>query len=140
MPGEVIHLLSERNRYLSQFCVLNRVQIERLKKNNFEQLSEFYLMREQILAIVEKIEHLIHQKAESYNGPIDAQNREKIQSLLTEKDKIIKDIVDQDLAILSSIEKEKTNIITELKVLQKGRKVISSYKSGNRNSKIDEEA
>lgn len=140
MTDEIIHLLSERNRYLSQFSVINKVQIGRLKAGNFEQLSEFYMTREHILAVVEKIELLLSQKLEQSEADISDENRSAVESLLQAKDKIIKDILDQDLEILSTIEQEKTSIISELKTLKKGRKTITAYKSGITNSKLDEEA
>lgn len=140
MTDEIIHLLSERNRYLSQFSVINSVQIKRLKSGNFEQLSEFYMTREHILAVVEKIELLLNQKLEQSEADISNENRAAVESLLHAKDKIIREILDQDLDILSTIEKEKINIISELKTLQKGRKTIDAYKSGINNQKLDEEA
>jgi hypothetical protein len=140
MIEEIIHLLSERNRYLSQFCKLNNVQIGRLKNDNYDQLSEFYLMREQILAVVEKIELLIEQKSEKVTNTLSDEQKKSVQDLLSQKDDIIKDILNQDLDILSSIEVQKSNIISELQTLKRGKKVISSYKSGIKNNKIDEEA
>jgi hypothetical protein len=140
MSDEIIHLLSERNRYLSQFAVINKVQIGRLKVGNFEQLSEFYMTREHILAVVEKIELLLNQKLERSDSDISDENKASVEGLLQAKDKIIKEILDQDLEILSTIEKEKINIISELKTLKKGRETISAYKSGIKTSKLDEEA
>src|SRR6188768_2499332 len=107
MSDAIIHLLSERNRYLSQFSVINKVQIERLKKGNFEQLSEFYMTREHILAVVEKIELLLGQKLENSKSDVSEDNRSSVEGLLLAKDKIIREILDQDLEILSTIEKEK---------------------------------
>ena len=139
MSDEIIHLLSERNRYLSQFSVINKVQIGRLKVGNFEQLSEFYMTREHILAVVEKIELLLGQKLERSSADVSEDNRYSVEGLLQAKDKIIKEILDQDLEILSTIEKEKINILRELKTLKKGRTTISAYKSGMTSSKLDEE-
>jgi hypothetical protein len=139
MSDEIIHLLSERNRYLSQFSVINKVQIERLKNGNFEQLSEFYMTREHILAVVEKIELLLSQKLEQTSTEVSDENRSSVEGLLQAKDKVIKEILDQDLEILSTIEKEKSNILTELKTLKKGRQTISAYKSGITTTKLDEE-
>lgn len=139
MTDEIIHLLSERNRYLSQFSVINKMQIGRLKNGNFEQLSEFYMTREHILAVIEKIELLLNQKLEASEGDISDENRSSVEALLEAKDNIIKDILDQDLEILSTIEQEKTSIISELKTLGKGKKTISAYKSGISNKKLDEE-
>lgn len=139
MSDEIIHLLSERNRYLSQFSVINKVQIGRLKTGNFEQLSEFYMTREHILAVVEKIELLISQKLERSESDATEDNKSSVEALLLAKDKIIKEILDQDLEILSTIEKEKSNILSELKTLKKGRETISAYKSGITSSKLDEE-
>lgn len=140
MTDEIIHLLSERNRYLTQFSVINRVQIERLKLGNFEQLSEFYMTREHILAVIEKIELLLNQKLEESEPDTSNEKRVAIENLLQTKDRLVRDILDQDLEILSTIEQEKTSIISELKTLGKGKKTISAYKSGISSKKLDEEA
>jgi len=138
MIEEIIHLLGERNRYLLQFCSLNDVQINRLKNDHYDQISEFYLMRERILAVIEKIELLIEQKSEKITGDISDIHKKEIEALLAEKDETIKSILNQDLNILASIEKQKTNIISELKTLKQGKRVISSYRSGIKHNKVDE--
>ncbi len=140
MTDEIIHLLSERNRYLSQFSVINKMQINRLKSGNFEQLSEFYMTREHILAVVEKIELLLNQKLEEVGEDISAETKQSVEALLQAKDKVIREILDQDLTILSTIEREKASIITELQTLKKGKKTITAYKSGITTTKLDEEA
>jgi antirestriction protein ArdC len=141
MVDEIVHLLSERNRYLSQFAAIGNIQIQRLKNKNFEQLNEFYMTREHILGVVSKIEAIVNQKLEDKSIVFTSEQKRKINEVLGEKDALIKGILGQDLDILSSIEQEKSSIILELKVLQKGRKTVSAYKSGNDlNKKLDEEA
>lgn len=140
MTDEIIHLLSERNRYLTQFTVINKMQINRLNAGNFEQLSEFYMTREHILAVVEKIELLLNQKLNEVGDDIPIEVKRSVESLLQKKDKVIREILDQDLMILSTIEKEKATIITELQTLKKGKKTITAYKSGIVSTKLDEEA
>lgn len=140
MTDEIVHLLSERNRYLSQFAAINSVQIQRLKNKNFEQINEFYMTREHILTVVTKIEAVVNQKLEDPSIIFTDSQKAKIQEVLNEKDALIRSILDQDLNILSSIEQEKSSIITELKVLQKSKKTLNAYKSGTPiDKKIDEE-
>lgn len=139
MTDEIVHLLSERNRYLTQFSVINKMQINRLNNGNFEQLSEFYMTREHILAVVEKIELLLNQKLEEVGEDIPPEVKRSVEGLLQTKDKVIREILDQDLVILSTIEKEKATIITELQTLKKGKKTIAAYKSGITATKLDEE-
>jgi hypothetical protein len=98
------------------------------------------MTREHILAVVEKIELLLSQKLEGSKEDVSEDHRSSVEGLLQSKDKIIREILDQDLEILSTIEKEKSNILLELKTLKKGRMTISAYKSGITSSKLDEEA
>ncbi len=139
MTDEIIRLLSERNRHLSQFSVLNKIQIGKIEQGDYEQINEFYTAREHILAIVEKIEIVINQKSKDAATKISMDQKQNIEILLNNKDQIIREILEQDLQILSSIEQEKSNIITELKVLQKGKKTIKAYKSGITSNKLDED-
>jgi hypothetical protein len=140
MVEEILHLLSERNRYLSQFCAINKVQIDKMKNKDFEQLNEFYLTREHILCVIEKIELLVNQKVGVTNFIPAESSRLKIQELLDAKDNLIKVIIDQDLEILSGLEKEKSSVLTELKGLQKSTKILKAYKSNRSiDKKVDEE-
>lgn len=140
MTDEIVHLLTERNRHLNQFSVLNKIQLERVLKGDFEQVNDFYIAREHLLAVIEKIDIIINEKSRYVSASVPEEVKKNIDLLLKNKDQLIKEILDQDLKILSRIETEKTEIISELKNLSKGRKTINAYKSGVSSTKVDEEA
>lgn len=138
MIEEIMHLLLERNRHLKQFASLNTNQIEKIRSKDFENINDFYTNRENLLLVIEKIENLINEKLENKNINFSNQNKLDINKIFSEKDEIIKGILNQDLEILSFIDNEKNNLISQLKVTQKNKKTLSAYKSGNKNSKISE--
>lgn len=140
MTDEIVHLLTERNRHLNQFSVLNKIQLERVLRGDFDQVNDFYIAREHLLAVIEKIEIIINEKSKHVSPNVPDEVKKNIEILLMNKDQLIKEILDQDLKILSRIECEKTEIISELKNLSKGKKTISAYKSGITSTKVDEEA
>lgn len=139
MTDEIIHLLSERNRYLSQFSSLNKIQLKKSKDGDFSQINEFYMAREGLLGVIEKIENILSEKIKQVSPSIPQEVRDNIQSLLNTKDQIIKSILDQDLQIMSYIDSEKKQIVSDLKSLSKGRKTIQAYKSGVQKIKLKED-
>ena len=64
----------------------------------------------------------------------------EIELLLKEKSQWVKAILAQDLHILSSVEKEKSSIITELRSTKRAKKVVGAYHSGTQQTQLDEEA
>jgi hypothetical protein len=139
MTDEIIHLLNERNRHLAQFSSLNKIQLDRVLRGDFDQIGEFYEARERLLVVIEKIELIINEKVRMIDSTISIEVRKNIDLLLKNKDQLIKEILDQDLKIMSCIETEKAVIISKLKGLAKGRKTINAYKSGISSAKIDED-
>lgn len=143
MDNEIIHLLQERNRYLIKFSVLNKEELKKFKDGNYSGVDEFYNTRESILGMINKIEFLVSSKLEEMNNSdnvIVDENRTILNEILKVKDKVVKEILDLDLEILSTIDKEKSKIFTEMQAIRKGKRVISNYKSKKGSAKFNEEA
>ena len=142
VDNEIIHLLQERNRYLIKFSTLNKDELKKFKDGNYNNVDEFYNARESILGMINKIEFLVSTKLEELNNAdsviLDG-NRTAVEEILKIKDQIVKEILELDLEILSTIDKEKSKIFTEMQAIRKGKRVISNYKSKKSSSKFNEE-
>ena len=133
--------LEEKNMYLEKFLGLNRNWLDRLTRGDYAELESFRENRENILNIIKHLDALIetHSRRES-SVDVDVSIKKHITLLLHRKDALVKAILGQDLEIMELIENAKSQIIIELKSVQKGRKTIGSYKSFRRKDTVDEEA
>lgn len=140
--NQVIQLMQERNKYLAKFSALNIAETTRMIEGNFDRIDDFYIAREGILEIVKQIELMMekHLSADSGVVAIAPSLRRMASDLLRERDELVNQILAQDLEILQLVDQAKNQIIQELQGLKRGRKVISSYKSGTPKQTIDEEA
>lgn len=142
VDNEILHLLQERNRYLIKFSVLNKSELKKFKEGVYDDLDNFYNTRENILGMINKIEILVARKMEELEDErplVSIEVRNTISETLKMKDKIVKEILELDLEILSTIDLEKSKIFTEMQSIRKGKKVISNYKSGKTPSRFNEE-
>ncbi len=138
---KIITLLKERNKFLAKFSALNIAEMQKLTAGNFEQIDSFYATREGLLEIIKQVEGMIEKRL-SFLGDfsnVSPSIKKLVLSLLKERDQLVGQILNQDLEILGCIDQAKNTIIEELQTLRKNRKVIGSYKTGNRNNLVDEE-
>ena len=137
---KLIKHLDERNHFLEKFRRLNQTQIQQSKHRNFECFEMFYKAREKILEIISYLEVLIRDRIKGF-GPKDKatdEQKNQIREALNRKDDIVSIILDQDLQIISLIEKEKSTIIKELRKTTEGRKIVKSYAGQKRARQLDE--
>ena len=109
---------------------------------NFDNLEVFYQSRETILDLIRCIDELV-EAASATASPsenIPTHIKKAVLETMNEKSSLVTQILEQDLQILSVIEREKSDIIKELKQVQAARKAVGSYKSGENRNKLDEKA
>ncbi len=126
---QLILLLQERNTHLERFYELNSERIGDLAGGEFAGLEEFYGEREHILSMIRHIDKVLEREQDiKASERILPQDRVMVQGLLDDKDSIVKQILAQDLQILSIIEQEKSSLLKDLITAGKGRKAMGSYK------------
>ncbi len=138
----IITLLREKNHYLAKFYEVNDKELLHFDSGNFDNVENFYGTRDKILDLIRVIDDMIQEESAKHdNNPMcTSEQRVEAEYLLSAKDEIVKKILDQDLEVLATIEKEKSNIIREMQALNKGRKAIAGYHSGTKRNSLDEEA
>jgi hypothetical protein len=123
--------LNEKNHFLEKFYSLNEGQIERMQKGLFDDLEEFYNKREDLLKIIKYVDaeiykaHQIHKEMSIEFSELEKRN---IREALKAKEVYAKNILEQDLVILGMIDMAKSEIIKELKGIQKSKKALQGYK------------
>lgn len=137
----VIRLLKEKNQYLEKFFALNVSELERFEASNFDNVTEFYRVRDSILDILRRIDEMLHVENEAQpRREATAEDRAAIEGALNAKESWVAAILEQDLRILERVEQEKSKIIRELQSTTKSRKVHEAYIAGSASGGLDEKA
>tara|TARA_B110001454_G_scaffold219200_1_gene251845 strand:+ start:71513 stop:71932 length:420 start_codon:yes stop_codon:yes gene_type:complete len=134
----LLDLMDQKNHFLEKFYTVNETHLELFLKNRFEQINEFYDARENILEILKYIDQEI-QLVSSTTTDESILGIQKLKECLSLKDTFVQKILEQDIDILACIEAAKNSIISELKEVRTGKKVISAYKVPVFNNTMGEE-
>lgn len=138
----IITLLNEKNHYLEKFFSVNEHELLNFGDGCFDNVETFYNARDKILDLIHCIDELIEEENKKYGTEVvvTAAQRQRVNEILKRKDELVTGILAQDLQTLSYIEKEKSNIIRELRMVKQGKKVLHAYHSGAFQNQLDEEA
>jgi len=128
----VIALLREKNHCLEKFYWLNEQELINLGAGNFDSVEEFYQAREQILNQIKCMESMLSEVSARVTAEVTVTLREEAAMLLKSKDEVVKSILAQDLQILVYIEKEKSNIIRELRANKQAKRAVGAYANTER--------
>lgn len=137
----VITLLQQKNHFLEKFYTLNESELLSFAQGNFDDIELFYQNRERIIEAIQYIDTEIQKINGVANEAFVLSMTEKqmMKEAMAIKEEYVHRIIAQDLEILASIEKAKSQIIRELQDLQKGKKGISGYRTSSLGSRLDEE-
>lgn len=126
----LIDLMKRKNSFLEKFYTINEAELLNFTADHFENLEAFYQCRENILRLVGRIDEQLDDHLKTMDSTISREVRMQIQVCLDKKDEWAKKIVDQDLQIITAIEKKKSGIINELRSVKNSRKLHNAY-NGN---------
>lgn len=129
---KTIQLLNEKNHFLEKFYSLNEKQLIQLSSSQFENIEEFYNQREDILNIIKYIDAELSRTQTNeiaMNIAVSSSDQTAVKEGLRIKDIYVNRILEQDIQIISLIEKLKTDIINELKLVRGARRAMAGYKS-----------
>jgi hypothetical protein len=128
--SKVIELLKEKNFYLERFLEESKSEKNRFKARHFMNLDSLYKKREQILMNIQSIDNRINAICEKDGTEIlNPPKKNEIKEMLAKIKDNVRYIMEEDLAIISYIESEKTKIIKEISQTKEGRKVLNGYKA-----------
>lgn len=120
-------LLKEKNFYLEKFFEESEKERRSFKARKFENLSNLYKKRESILNNIADIDKKITE-VNLRKVEMDDPTKKELGQLLETKKKIVNKILDQDLQIISCVEKEKSSIINKVASLREGKMLINKYR------------
>ena len=128
--SKILDLLKEKNFYLERFLEESRGERTRFKARHFDNLDSLYQKREQILLNIQSIDNRIDKICAEEGGEVlNPPKKNEITDMLAMIKKNVRNIMEEDLEIISYIENEKTKIIKEISQTKEGRKVLNGYKA-----------
>lgn len=134
----IISLVHQKNHFLEKFYSLNENELLNFSTGNFNNLENFYTSREQILELIKYIDDELNSTG-TEKIELNSDDKVDMKAALAIKDEYVNRIIAQDIEILTHIESAKSEIIRELRELQKNRKIVGSYKSKTFDRRLDEE-
>jgi len=99
--------LEKKNSYLLEFHKINMNELDRLAEGSMDNLENFYYSRELLLSAINKLDDTISQNNLDKNLKISKNQKQKLMEILNLKRKMVLSILDQDLTIMSLIDKIK---------------------------------
>ncbi|MBI4404102.1 MAG: hypothetical protein HY537_08075 [Deltaproteobacteria bacterium] len=129
---EVLRYLELKNQYYAKFYSLTSRFLDQANSGRWEDLELFVDNRERILGIIRGYDaklSLVFQKLELSNQEI-CFHRERVQSLIRERNSLGQKIVAQDLEMISKLDDLKSDTIKELKRSMETSQQLNSFSAG----------
>ncbi|MCY4513322.1 MAG: hypothetical protein OXB86_06505 [Bdellovibrionales bacterium] len=101
----LFEMLEQKNSYLLEFHKINTEEMDRLAEGCADHLEDFYYSRELLLNAIDKLDRRIQEKERKPAPLVGVSEKNKLKKLLSLKKNMILSILDQDLTILSLVEK-----------------------------------
>lgn len=127
-----IQLLNEKNHFLEKFYTLNETQLVEFMEGRFHNIETFYNQREDILKIIKYIDAQIQRYQQDeidMKAPISEEDKQTVKKTLKIKDLFVSQIIEQDVQLISLIDRLKSDVIRELKLVRETKRAITGYKS-----------
>lgn len=142
--SQVYKYLEDKNGWYRKYLACTEAFLSAVKhapEIALDELELFYGNRESLLKILDDLDRKIQELVaheEKMGTEFSSEQVTKIRYHLREKDSIIEQIILVDKELMGAIEVLRVQGAEKLKLLSKGKKALSGYKSeNNRNEKID---
>ncbi|MES2964936.1 MAG: hypothetical protein V4760_13680 [Bdellovibrionota bacterium] len=134
----VIALLKEKNFYLEKFFAVNEHELINFGTGDFENVEAFYQARDKMLDLIRCIDGLIEEENARTSTPVTNDQRREVEAMLNKKDEWVTAILAQDLRLIEYVEKEKSNIIRELRTTKVARRAVGAYANMERVKQLED--
>ena len=101
----LFEVLEQKNSYLLEFHKINMNELDRLAEGYIDNLENFYYSRELLLNAINKLDDTISHNNLDKNLKINKIQKQKLIDILNLKRKMVLSILDQDLTIMSLIDR-----------------------------------
>ena len=110
----LFNVLEQKNSYLLEFHKINMEELNRLAEGYVDNLENFYHTREILLKAIHKLDNKLSKKKWNHSLKVDKEKKKKLIDIFYFKRKMVMSILDQDLAIISLVDKIKKKDTKEI--------------------------
>lgn len=126
---ELVKLLEAKNNLLSRYLRVSGDYEKELAAEKYERIELFTLTRDRILQKIDLIDQQINFLAENNGGQeIPSLLKEAARSLVSDKEGMTNQILQQDMRLITLVEDLKSKVIREINASNQDRQSIRSYK------------
>ena len=112
----LVFLLQEKNDLLRELYGSNFRELKKIKNKNFCTLGVFYQNRERLLRLMGELDFLLQDALMAdYTFAVSASEKRRLDQLLKSKNRLVRDIVNIDIEIIETVDKEKINVLKGLR-------------------------
>ncbi len=129
----------QKKHFLEEFLKITNDGIAHFSLGNIDSIDDFYLNRESIIEILQRLDDKISQSERNFDENRSLSSITEIKQLQIDIQEITQNILSKDLIALDLITQAKAEITTHLQSLKKNKKVVSSYKTKVEHHQLDEE-
>jgi hypothetical protein len=128
---KVDELLERKNFCFRSFLKICQEFVDTVDQQKEADLETFQRKREGLIKVLEQLDVQISTRMQqSPNAEEkDPETRKKVAALLTEKEGLIRSILDIDLKVLAYVDRLKDETIRKLQAIQTSKKTTNAYKS-----------
>ncbi|MCB0347513.1 MAG: hypothetical protein KDD37_01695 [Bdellovibrionales bacterium] len=132
-----LELLSEVNQVLMRLHEVNKDMLKHIKHGNSDKIELHVDKRQALLEILDVLDEYLEAAIDTkkHHGDLPGINKE-----IGLRKELLESVFSQEIEVNKLLEVEKQKVLLELHSLQKNKKVVSAYKSGNKKMKVDKEA
>lgn len=132
-----LELLAEVNQVLMRLHEVNKDMISHIRYGNSDKVELYVDKRQALLEILDVLDEYLEAAIDTkkYHDDLPGINKE-----IGLRKELLESVFSQEIDVHKLLEVEKQKVLLELQSLQKNRKVVSAYKSGNKKTNVDKEA
>lgn len=119
-------MLQEKIFFLDRFLELSASEQNNFRARNFDNLEALYQTREDLIKNVGSLDKHIYRI--SYDSDFNESQKNDLQQISKKVNQKVRAILEEDLTLISFVEREKSIILKELNKTSVGRKAIRGYR------------
>ncbi len=131
-----LELLAEVNQVLMRLHEVNKDMISHIRHGNADKVELHVDKRQALLEMLDVLDEYLEAAIDTkkYHDDLPGINKE-----IGLRKELLESVFSQEIDVHKLLEVEKQKVLLELQSIQKNRKVVSAYKSGNKKTKVDKE-
>ncbi len=138
--SRTVDLLRQKNHCLEKYYWINETEMVKMKVGDFDSIEEFYFARNRILEAINLLDDELAKLTQQQSHAVPSLGTAaEVEAILQAKDELVRSILDQDMQILGLVDREKSEIIRELKSTQTTKKAVGAYAQSERMKQLERE-